>query len=112
MNERGAERAAFGPRSARAAERYLCRLAPDPLRRETLIDDERGAERAAFGLRTEELVAREEIVVQVHGAAAGADEGLAFLDALDHFARKLRAQIRHDRGRARAGGPRRHVDRD
>src|SRR5437867_5415316 len=45
--QRAAERAAFA-RPARAAEHFLCRLAPDPLRRETLDQDTRGAERAAF----------------------------------------------------------------
>ena len=37
-------------RPARAAERLLCRLASDLLRRETLDDVTREAERAAFGI--------------------------------------------------------------
>src|SRR5207249_2730455 len=35
-------------RSARAAERYLCRLAPDSLRRQAVDEFQRGAKRAAF----------------------------------------------------------------
>src|SRR5437867_13431698 len=50
-DERGVERAAFA-RPARAAERFPCRLAPDPLRRETLDEDTRGVERAAFASTT------------------------------------------------------------
>src|SRR6266508_378015 len=36
--------------SAREAERFLCRLAPDSLRRQALADSPRGAERAASWL--------------------------------------------------------------
>src|SRR5439155_17120374 len=41
-------------RPARAAERFPCRLAPDPLRRETVDDEECGAERAAFRSRLDD----------------------------------------------------------
>src|SRR5436190_21228832 len=63
-------------------------------------------------MRTQELVAGEEVVVDVHGAPAGTDERLALLHPFQHVPGKLLPEVGHDRGRGRAGRPRVDLHRD